>query len=136
MNDKCFIENNVTQSATEMKYTAKSSLTKYSTANKHWSASITIIIVGLPALLFFLAMGGMFALIGPWIILIGIQSVRIQPGCHLLRFITGGGFLILGVIALLFPIKQVVLGHVGGLALLLLGLAYLITTLFVLCKKI
>jgi hypothetical protein len=38
---------------------------------KGWFVTILIVIIGLLALFFFLSMGSVFALIGPWIILAG-----------------------------------------------------------------
>jgi hypothetical protein len=42
----------------------------------HWCIDICSSVIGLFALFFFLAMGGIFALVGPWLILVVIHVVR------------------------------------------------------------
>jgi len=42
----------------------------------HWCIDICSSVIGLFTLFFFLAMGGIFALVGPWLILVVIHLVR------------------------------------------------------------
>jgi hypothetical protein len=136
MNDVCCDENNISQEQIAMKYaTTRSSPAKPDTASKRWCISIFIIVIGLPALLFFLATGGLFTLAGPFVILMGIQTLRKRPGWQVLGIITGGCFLFLGAAILLLPVHAAFSNAMSGIAVLLLGFGYLATTLFVMRKK-
>lgn len=66
------------------------------------------IAAGLLALFFYLSMGGLFAVIAPWVILAGIQSAMKRTGWQFLGILTGVTFTGLGVAALLLP------GHSGS----------------------
>ena len=135
MNYVSFAENKTSQSDLTMKYaTTRFASARSNAASERWCMSILIIVVGLPALMFFLAIGGMFALVGPWVILSGIQAARKRPGWQVLGIITGGGFLFLGATALLLPIHAGCLDLMCGVAVLLLGLGYLAITLFMMRK--
>jgi hypothetical protein len=135
MSNVRFAENNISQEQIAMKYaTTRSSLAKPDTASKHWCISIFIIVIGLPALLFFLATGGLCSLAGPFVILFGIQTIRKRPGWQVLGIITGGCFLFLGATILLLPMHAVLSNAIGGITVLLLGFGYLATTLFVMRK--
>jgi hypothetical protein len=118
-----------------MKYhTTRYALAKPNAVSKRWCISIFIIIIGLPALLFFLVTGGLCALAGPFVILMGIQTIRKRPGWQVLGIITGGCFLFLGATILLQPMHAVLSDAIGGIAVLLLGFGYLATTLLVMRK--
>jgi|GEM_PF-6770097 len=135
MNDVRCAENNISQEQIAMKYaTTRSAPAKPHTAGKCWYISIFIIVIGLPALLFFLATGGFCALAGPFVILMGVQTIRKRPGWQVLGIITGGIFLFLGATILLLPQHTVLLHAIGGIAVLLLGFGYIATTLFVMRK--
>lgn len=86
-------------------------------------------IIGLLTLFFFLAMGGMFALLGPWVILAGAQVVRKGPARQVWSFITGAGILSLSVMALLLPSHIGYWGTIGGLLGLLGELGCIVITL-------
>ena len=136
MNDVRCAENNISQEQIAMKYnTTRYALAKPNAISKRWCISILIIMIGLPALLFFLATGGLCALAGPFVILMGIQTIRKRSGWQVLGIITGGCFLFLGATILLLPIHAVLSNAIGGIAVLLLGSGYLATTLFVMRKK-
>ena len=64
------------------------------------------IAAGLLALFFFLSMGGLFAVIAPWVILAGIQSAMKRTGWQFLGILTGVVFIALGLAALLLPIHS------------------------------
>ena len=135
MNDVPIAENNISQEQSAMKYaTTRSAPAKPDAASKRWCISIFIIVIGLPALLFFLATGGLCALAGPFVILMGIQTIRKRPGWHVLGIITGGCFLFLGATILLLPMHAVLSNAIGGITVLLLGFGYLATTLLVMRK--
>lgn len=130
MNYIRFAENNTSQSDFAMKYsTTRSASARPNAASKRWCVSILFIFVGLPALLFFLALGGIFALLGPCVILTGIQAVKKRYGWQVFGIITGAGFLFLGATTCFLPINAGLLGQVGGIAVLFLGLGYLAITL-------
>jgi hypothetical protein len=135
MNDIRCAENNISQEQSAMKYAiTRSAPAKHDAVSKRWYISIFIIIIGLPVLLFFLALGGLCALAGPFVILMGIQTIRKRPGWQVLGIIAGGGFLFLGATILLLPMHAVLSDAIGGIAVLLLGFGYLATTLFVMRK--
>ena len=135
MNDVRFAENNISQEQIAMKYAnTRSSPAKADAASKRWCISIFIIVIGLPALLFFLSTGGLCALAGPFVILMGIQTIRKRPGWQVLGIITGSCFLFLGATILPLPMHAVLSNAIGGIAVLLLGFGYLATTLFVMRK--
>jgi hypothetical protein len=66
-----------------------------------WCIDGLVILVGLPALVFFIALGGVFALIGPWAILMGVLSIRKRLRYQ--GFIAGVVLLILSIAGLLLP---------------------------------
>jgi hypothetical protein len=130
MNSIRLAENNASRSDLAMKYTnTGSASTGSNKASKRWYVSILFIFVGLPALLFFLALGGIFALLGPFVILAGIQAVKKRHGWQVLGVMTGGGFLLLGATTCFLPINAGLLGQIGGIALPFLGLGYFAITL-------
>lgn len=96
---------------------------------KQWCIAICSSIAGLLALFFFLVMGGIFALVGPWVIIAGAQSVRKGPGWQVLSYITGAGLLFLSVMALLLPSHAGCWGTIGGMLGLLGELGYIAITL-------
>lgn len=129
MNYDHFAENNTSQSDFAMQYAStRSTSTKPNAASKRWCISVLFIFVGIPALLFFVALGGIYALLGPFVILTGIQAVKKRHGWQVFGFITGGGFLFLGATTFLLPGKAGIFGQIGGIAVLLLGLGYLVFT--------
>jgi hypothetical protein len=73
-----------------------------------WWVILFPIVVGILALFFFLSMGGLFAVIAPWVILAGIQSVMKRKGWQFVGILTGVIFIALGVAALVLP------GHSGS----------------------
>lgn len=94
-----------------------------------WCIEICSSIIGLLTLFFFLAMGGIFALLGPWVIIAGALSVRKGPAQQVWRFITGAGILSLSVMALLLPSHTGYWGTIGGMLGLLGELGYFAITL-------
>ena len=99
---------------------------------KSWHIDVLIVIVGLLALFFFIALGGMFALLGPWVIYIGVLSMRKRPGPgkQLLRIIAAAGLLSLSVAALLAPDAREPWRIAGSVLGLLAGSSYLVVTFF------
>ncbi len=91
----------------------------------HWCCDICTSVIGLFTLFFFLVMGGIFALVGPWVILVGILSVRKGPGWQVWSYITGAGLLSLSVMALLLPSHAGGWGAIGGMLGLLGELGYI-----------
>ena len=99
-----------------------------------WHIDILVVIIGLLALAFFIAMGDVFALLGPWVIYMGVLSIRKRSGSgwKMLRIITGASLLCLSMAVLLLP------GHtgpwyiLGGVLGLLGGSGYLMPTLITL----
>jgi hypothetical protein len=73
-----------------------------------WWVILFPIVIGILALFFFLSMGGLFAVIAPWVILAGIQSVMKRKGWQFVGILTGIIFIALGVAALILP------GHGGS----------------------
>ena len=73
-----------------------------------WWVILFPIIVGILALFSFLSMGGLFAVIAPWVILAGIQSVMKRKGWQFVGILTGIIFIALGVAALILQ------GHSGS----------------------
>lgn len=90
---------------------------------KQLCADVCSTVVGLLALYLFLLMGGIFAFLGPWVILAGTHSVMKRS--RVLGSITGGTFLCLGVMAFLLPNHAGNWGAIGGLLALCCGLRYL-----------
>ena len=92
-----------------------------------WCIDVLVILVGIPALVFFIALGGVFALIGPWAILMGVLSIRKRLKYQ--GFIAGVVLFILSIAGLLLPNQTGpwctfcgVLGLVGGLGYLAMTL--------------
>ena len=72
---------------------------------KGWLIDILVLVVGLLALFFFVALGEAFAVVGPWLIFTGVSSIRKRPGSgrQLLRIVTGVGLLCLSAAVFLLP---------------------------------
>lgn len=104
---------------------------------KNWHIDIVVMVIGLLALVFFIAMGGMFALIGPWVIYMGVLSIRKRSGVgrQMLRIITATGLLCLSAAVLLVPHASRPWCIVGAILGLLAGLSYLAATLFIIRKN-
>jgi hypothetical protein len=66
-----------------------------------WWVILFPIVAGLLALFFFLSIGGLFAIIAPWVILAGIQSAMKRKGWQFVGILTGVVFTALGIAALL-----------------------------------
>src|SRR5689334_21770860 len=75
------------------------------TGAKSWQIEVLAIVVGIPALVFFIALGGAFALLGPRAIYMGVLSIRKRAGLgkQLLRIITAVALYGLSIAALLAP---------------------------------
>ena len=103
---------------------------------KSWQIDILLVILGLPALVFFVALGGAFGLLGPWVIYMGVLSIRKRKGSggHLLRILTGASLFCLSAAALLASIHLRSWRVAGGLLGLLAGASYLATTLVTMRK--
>ena len=103
---------------------------------KGWLIDILVVVVGLSALFFFVALGEVFALVGPWLIFTGVSSIRKRPGSgrQLLRIITGAGLLCLSAAVFLLPHHAGSWCAVGGVLGLLAGSGYLAATLFTMRK--
>ena len=101
------------------------------TGVKSWQIDILMVIVGLSALVFFVALGGAFALFGPGVIYIGILSTRKRAclGRKLLRIITGATVFFLSAAALLAPVHTGPWRIVGSILGLLASTIYLANTL-------
>ena len=137
MNYVRFAENKTSHGQIVMKEVASGSASARSNAGIiSLCFSILVMVVGLPALLFFLAMGGMFAVVGPWVILAGTLAIRKRPGWQVFGIISGGGFLFLGAATLVLPIHAGRLEMIGGVFELLLGLGYLAAPLFEMRRKL
>lgn len=103
---------------------------------KSWHIDMLIVVVGLPTLIFFVTMGGVFALLGPWVIYTGVLSIRKRPGLgrQILRIITGAALLCLSAAVLLAPVHTGPWCFAGGILGLLAGSSYLTATLFTMRK--
>lgn len=99
---------------------------------KSWHIDILIVVMGLLALVFFIAMGGVFALLGPWVIYMGVLSIRKRPGLgrQILRVITGAGLLCLSAAVLLAPAPTGPWRIAGAILGLLAGSSYIATVFF------
>lgn len=104
---------------------------------KTWHIDIVVIVIGLLALVFFIAMGGMFALLGPWVIYMGVLSIRKRPGSgrRTLRIVAVAGLLCLSAAVLLVPHASRPWCITGGILGLLAGSSYLAATLFTMRKN-
>lgn len=106
------------------------------TGAKSWQIEVLAIVVGVPALVFFIALGGVFALLGPGVIYIGILSIRKRAGLgkQLLGIITGVALCGLSIAALLAPVHSNSWCIAGSILGLFTGTIYLALTLLTLCK--
>ena len=106
------------------------------TGVKSWQIDILVVVVGLSALVFFVALGGAFALLGPGVIYMGILATRKRAcsGRKLLRIITGAAMFFLSAAALLAPAHTGVWRIVGSILGLLASAIYLATTLLTMHK--
>ena len=104
--------------------------------SKGWHIDMLVVVVGLLALIFFVALGEVFALVGPWLIFTGVLSIRKRPGSgrQLLRIVTGVGLLCLSASVFLLPHHAGSWCVVGGILGLLAGSGYLAATLFTMRK--
>ena len=94
---------------------------------KSWPGDVLVIVGGLSALTFFVAQGGMFALLGPGVIYLGILSIRKRagPGRQILCIITGTAMCCLSAALLLTPAQTKLWCVAGGILGLLTGLSYI-----------
>jgi hypothetical protein len=92
--------------------------------------------VGVPALVFFIALGGAFALLGPGVIYMGILSIRKRAGLgrQLLRIMTAVALGSLSLAALLAPVHTNSWCIAGSILGLFTGTIYLALTLLTMCK--
>jgi len=97
------------------------------TGVKSWQIDMLVVIVGLSALLFFVALGGAFALLGPGVIYMGVLSIRKRAGLgrQLLRIITGAALCCLSAAVLLAPVHANFWRISGGILCLLAGSSYI-----------
>ncbi|HEU0000944.1 MAG TPA: hypothetical protein VFQ36_08605 [Ktedonobacteraceae bacterium] len=105
---------------------------------KNWHIDIVVMVVGLLSLVFFIALGDMFALLGPWVIYMGVLSIRKRPGSgqQLLRIVAAVGLLCLSVAVLLVPHASRPWCIAGAILGLLAGSSYLAATLFTMRKTL
>lgn len=106
------------------------------TSVKSWPIEVLVVVVGLPTLIYFVALGGTFALLGPGVIYMGILSIR-KPagqGRQLLRIITGAALFCLSAAALLVSVHTGIWRIVGSILCLLASAMYLATTLLTMRK--
>ena len=103
---------------------------------KIWQIEILVVLVGLVALTFFIALGGVFALLGPWMIYMGVVSIRMNPGSarRILCIITGAGLLCLSAAVLLARGPGRPWCFTGGILCLFSGAGYLAAALFMMRK--
>jgi hypothetical protein len=101
---------------------------------KNWYIDFLVIVVGLPSLVFFVALGGVFALTGPWVILIGVVSIKKRA--RYLSFIAGVILLLLSTVGLLLPNQTGSWSTVCGLLGLFGVLGYLTMTLLDMRKSL
>ncbi len=103
---------------------------------KGWHIDILVVVVGLLALFFFVALGEVFALVGPWLIFTGVLSIRKRPssGRQLLCIVTGAGLLCLSAAVFLLPHHAGSWCAVGGVLGLLGGSGYLAATIVTMRK--
>ncbi len=102
--------------------------------SREWWLIVFPIAAGLLALFSFLSLGGLFAIVAPWIILGAIQSATKRTGWQILGMITSITFIGMGAAALL-------LAHassnrsVAGVMGLICGVWYIGITLWEMVKK-
>lgn len=101
---------------------------------KNWYIDFLVIVVGLPSLVFFVALGGVFALTGPWVILMGVVSIKKRS--RYLDFIAGVVLLFLSTVGLLLPNQTGSWGTVCGLLGLVGVLGYLVMALLDMRKSL
>jgi hypothetical protein len=89
-------------------------------------------VVGLLALVFFVALGGVFALLGPWVIYMGVVSIRKRSGLgwQILRIITGAALLCLSAAVLLATASARPWCIAGAILGLLAGSSYIAPVFF------
>lgn len=106
------------------------------TGVKSWQIDILVVIAGLSSLVFFIALGGAFALLGPGVIYMGVLSTRKRAclGRKLLRIITGAAVFFLSAAALLAPAHIGVWRIVGSILGLLASTMYLASILLTMRK--
>jgi hypothetical protein len=106
------------------------------TGAKSWQIEVIAIIVGVSALVFFIALGGAFALLGPGVIYMGILSIRKRAGLgrQLLRIMTAVALGSLSLGALLGPVHTSSWCIGGSILGLFTGTMYLVLTLLTVCK--
>jgi hypothetical protein len=85
---------------------------------------------------FFIALGGAFALLGPGVIYMGILSIRKRAGLgkQLLRIMTAVALCSLSMTALLGPVHTNPWCIGGSILGLFIGTIYLALTLLTICK--
>lgn len=101
---------------------------------KNWYIDFLVIVIGLPSLVFFVALGGVFALTGPWVILLGVVSIKKRS--RYLGFIAGVVLLLLSTVGLLLPNQTWSWGTVCGLLGLVGVLGYLTMALLDMRKSL
>jgi hypothetical protein len=101
---------------------------------KNWYIDFLVIVIGLPSLVFFVALGGFFSLTGPWVILLGVVSIKKRS--RYLGFIAGVVLLFLSTVGLLLPNQTVSWGTVCGLLGLVGVLGYLAMALLDMRKSL
>src|SRR5690349_11318703 len=94
---------------------------------KSWQIDMLMIVGGLSALTFFVAQGGVFALLGPGTIYIGILSIRKRAGLgrQFLRILTGEALCCLNTAMILAPVHANPWRISGAILGLLAGLGYI-----------
>ena len=101
---------------------------------KNWYIEFLVIVIGLPSLVFFVALGGVFALTGPLVILMGVVSIKKRA--RYLGFIAGVVLFFLSTVGLLLPNHTGYLGNVCGLLGLVGVLGYLAIALLDMRKSL
>ncbi len=102
--------------------------------SSEWWLIVFPIIAGLLALFCFLSLGGLFAIVAPWVILGAIQSATKRTGWQILGMITGITFIGMGIAALLLAHASST-RSVAGVMGLIFGVWYIGITLWEMVKK-
>jgi hypothetical protein len=101
---------------------------------KNWYIEFLVIVIGLPSLVFFVALGGIFALTGPWVILMSVVSIKKRS--RYLGFIAGVVLFFLTTVGLLLPNQTGSWATVCGLLGLVGVLGYLAMALLDMRKSL
>jgi hypothetical protein len=92
-------------------------------------------VLGLLFLFFYNAMGGGFALAGPWVILLGIFSYQKRGGWQAMGLLTGASMICISVVILVTANQHAFWCITGALLGLVSGSAYIAATMYRIRKR-